>query len=115
MSGKIDTGAGFLRVLRFPLPILIPLHTPFGGTLIPPAALWPWSLFSQQKWVPGIFLGVNGGRHVKASTSQNRMGLRGLLQGYSFTLFTYFVSLIAGTVDHLQPKYQGLSLTPLSE
>jgi hypothetical protein len=35
-----------------------------------PAALWPWDRLSlQQKWVPGIFLLVKGGRHIRLATS----------------------------------------------
>jgi hypothetical protein len=36
-----------------------------------PASLWPWGWPSlQQKWVPGIFLGVKGGLRVRLTTSQ---------------------------------------------
>jgi hypothetical protein len=35
-----------------------------------PAALWPWGRLSpKQKWIPGIFLGVKGGRRVRLTTS----------------------------------------------
>jgi hypothetical protein len=31
-GGQSDTGAGFIRVLRFPLPILIPQTTPYSSS-----------------------------------------------------------------------------------
>jgi hypothetical protein len=48
-----------------------------------PAALWPWGLLSlKQKWVPGIFLGFNGGWHVRLSRLSAKCGNLNISQPY---------------------------------
>jgi hypothetical protein len=51
-------------------PVRVPNEVDFFNLPNAPAALWPWSRFSvYQKWVPGIFLGVKGGRRVRLTVS----------------------------------------------
>jgi hypothetical protein len=57
-GAMLQTGRSWFR---FPMRLL-----DFSIDLIFPAALWPWGRLSLwQKWVPGIFLGVKGGRRVR--------------------------------------------------
>jgi hypothetical protein len=56
--------AGRPRV-RFPMRSL-----DFSINLLLTVTLWPWGQLSlEQKWVPGIFLGVKGGQSVRLTTS----------------------------------------------
>jgi len=50
--------------VRFPM-----VSLEFFIDIIPPVAPWPWGRLSlQHKWVPGVFLGVKGGRCVRLTT-----------------------------------------------
>jgi hypothetical protein len=60
--------AGRSRV-RFPITLL-----DFSIDLNLSTALWPWGRLSLWlKWVPGIFLGIKGGRRIWLTTSQPSM------------------------------------------
>jgi hypothetical protein len=57
---------------RFPFPMKL-LDSSIN--LILPVALWLWGRFSlQQKWAPGNFLGVKGGRRIRLTTTAPSVG-----------------------------------------
>jgi hypothetical protein len=65
--GSIDGWSTLLQARK--ITGLSPDEVDFSVDLILATDLWPWGRLSLwQKWVPGIFLGVEGSQHIRVTT-----------------------------------------------
>jgi hypothetical protein len=94
-GGKCGTGAGFLRVLRFPLPILIPPTTPHSssgaGTIGQILADVPSGLSLTPLQETKLKLSMNNGKPIRAGNSR---GGKALLTSNLGTRWTCLISLL---------------------